>query len=67
MLLITDLESCPTGIFAEIIRGKGGNVDVYLANQSACLNNEQVQPAGWLGKLLCGEHDDIRAQYCVPP
>jgi glycosyltransferase involved in cell wall biosynthesis len=37
---------------AEIIRGMGGNVDVYLANQSACLNNEQVQPAGWLGKLL---------------
>jgi glycosyltransferase involved in cell wall biosynthesis len=37
---------------AEIIRGTGGNVDVYLANQSACFNDEQVQLGGWLGKLL---------------
>lgn len=37
---------------AEVIRSMDGNVDVYLANQSAHLNHEQIQPAGWLGRLL---------------
>src|SRR5262249_57017910 len=46
----TDMDHLARAV--EIIRGMGGNVDVYLANQNAYLNDEQAQSALWLGKLL---------------